>query len=223
MTSCLVSSCSGEVVARSLCSRHYREWAKTQPRPVCSVEGCSSTAKSTGARLGSPMCVKHYTRWVRYGDSSVNNKLPRVDRCLVVGCKRNPREGGAAKQYCGLHYRRWYKHGDPLHIEYAPRGTGTTNARGYRVVFADGKSRQEHRVVAEQVLGRSLLPTENIHHRNGARSDNTAGPCLTLPKCTCVDGPHNLEMWSTMQPSGKRIPDLIAYAKEILRRYGRIS
>jgi hypothetical protein len=55
---------------------------------------------------------------------------------------------------------------------------------------------------------------------NGDKIDNTVGPCLLARECRCPDGPHNLELWSKMQPSGKRIADLIAYAKEILSRYG---
>ena len=63
----------------------------------------------------------------------------------------------------------------------------------------------DHRVVMSEVLGRLLLPGENVHHKNGNRSDNR---------------PENLELWVTMQPSGQRPEDLVAMAKEILARYG---
>lgn len=69
---------------------------------------------------------------------------------------------------------------------------------------ADGYVR-EHILVIEQELGRFLLPGETVHHRNGVRDDNR---------------PENLELWTSSQPSGQRVSDLLAWAHEILARYG---
>src|SRR5689334_18211752 len=62
----------------------------------------------------------------------------------------------------------------------------------------------EHIVVMEQILGRYLLPTESVHHRNGVRDDNR---------------PENLELWTRPQPTGIRVSDAVAWAHEILALY----
>lgn len=62
----------------------------------------------------------------------------------------------------------------------------------------------EHRLKMSNKLGRPLMRHESVHHKNGDRSDNRM---------------KNLELWSTMQPSGQRVIDKIRYAKEILSLY----
>ena len=63
----------------------------------------------------------------------------------------------------------------------------------------------EHILVMERVLGRYVLPDESVHHRNGVRHDNRA---------------ENLELWVRPQPNGIRVQDAVAWAREILDRYG---
>lgn len=54
--------------------------------------------------------------------------------------------------------------------------------RGYRKVKDQrtGKKRRTHRVVAEQLLGRPLLPTEVVHHRDGDGQNNAPENLVVL-------------------------------------------
>jgi hypothetical protein len=93
------------------------------------------------------------------------------------------------------------------------KGGRTCHKAGYVMPWAPGHPRAagtvkyvfEHILVMEESLGRYLHPDENVHHVNGVRDDNR---------------PENLELRTKPQPPGIRAADALAWAREIIARYG---
>ncbi len=75
----------------------------------------------------------------------------------------------------------------------APIGERRKRANGYIDIMTEDGWLSEHRYVMQQMIGRKLLPFENVHHINTIRDDNR---------------PENLELWLEPQVSGMRAKDL---------------
>lgn len=183
-----------------------RKKAPSPDGPLCSIEGCGR-----GGKLVRGWCDRHYTRWKRHGSPDVSlNDIVRP--CSVEGCP-----GQAAKNLrsdvalCHLHAARLRRLGgtddDLLQPKYQPRVDPNT---GYELVITPGTGRSEavHRLVMEEKIGRPLLPTESVHHKNGIRHDNR---------------PENLELWSKAQPAGQRVTDLVDWARAFVAEYESIE
>jgi hypothetical protein len=175
---------------------------------ICKVDGCFSQSHARG------WCGKHHQRWLRHGDPEAKQRswTKRTSNiCSVTNCDR-PVYG---RGYCNSHLRAERLYGDPLARRRADNGSGWLNSDGYRFVRRSGHPMAnakgdvlEHRWVMAEFLGRNLLPSETVHHKNGKHDDNRL---------------ENLELWASSHPKGQRVSDLVQFAHEILSIYKDIS
>jgi len=110
---------------------------------------------------------------------------------------------------CSAHYRQFWRNREtkPIHKSpgrwVTPDGYVKLKAPGHPEATKNGWG-YEHRMVMSDHLQRPLWPDENVHHKNGDRSDNRI---------------ENLELWSRAQPKGQRVEDKLAWAFELIDQY----
>jgi hypothetical protein len=164
---------------------------------ICEFENCGRNKVR-----GGKFCRSHYRRLSSQSSADIRiAKYSDSDICEINECSSRP----MANNLCRKHYLRKYVHGSAEVTLRAENGSGYIDSNGYRWISINGNKMLEHRYVMEQKLGRALRKGENVHHKNGNRSDNSLS---------------NLELWSTSQPPGQRVEDKVRWAKEILDLYG---
>lgn len=220
----------------------YKEFLLSQPNTpaLCVVPTCVSVVKIQKAE----MCKKHYNRvhqyrpaepWFdievkfdRIDKNALNESLPCsatwVEGTKTVYCDKFVGDGGA-KGVCGGHWLQrsnCQKSNTPVVFtelrEVALKGSGHIDKEGYKIIFISSEEAvrynngvrymSEHRYVMAKHIGRALEGVENVHHKNGLRSDNRI---------------ENLELWTTYQPAGQRVKDMVAWCEEYLEKYKHIA
>ena len=225
-TSCKAAWCDRPSHSKGYCGTHYSRFksgleidAPIVPRgkskgEICKENGCDRSVKNLG------WCNGHYIRHLRGQpmDAPVRDAPRPLDEgpCSHPGCPRMLSTGAGL---CKLHYerKRTGRDMDAPVREVRKRRDGLERVvrdDGYVEVrkpdhFGIGRSGSkvwfyEHRYVMETYLGRQLHDGENVHHKNGDRADNRL---------------ENLELWSSQQPSGQRVVDLLERAYAIRERY----
>lgn len=210
---CCIDGCDGYVLAKGRCSKHYSSACRSgeivrKPTAVvnsgsCPIDGCGKP------RYGRGFCQSHYERLRKYGDPLGAAPKKTGMECSTPNCNKPVIANGV----CAACYSRIKKRGSVAYSKkHLARFSDVIDDQGYVQVLAPShpnarKSKRipQHRLVMSEFLGRPLHEGENVHHKNGNRSDNRI---------------ENLELWVTSQPAGQRPTDLLKWAREIIATYG---
>ncbi len=206
-----VSECGKKECARGLCNSCYQirrsdgslpRLPKVNAGQRCRVNECVEDPVSLG------YCGSHYRRFKLYGDPLASAPRKTGGDCRTDGCVGVV----VADGLCRNCYGRRLKRGSVEYSDkYLKRFKNVLDDKGYVLAPVPShmnaktiKRVREHRLVMASYLGRDLRENENVHHKNGIKSDNRL---------------ENLELWVSSQPSGQRPTDLMAWARSLLKLY----
>lgn len=128
--------------------------------------------------------------------STVRGKPIKRRRCTRCGEPGDDLHAGNTRQVCQRCQARAISEAALIKQGLPPDALRKVNKDGYAFVRVDTDSPwiPEHRKVMEEKLGRSMLPHESVHHKNGIRDDNQ---------------PENLELWLDGIRRGQRAREIV--------------
>lgn len=179
---CWYEHIRAEQKACACCGKKFK--ARYAQQVYCSVE-CKVVANTKDKTVICAQCGTSFER---------PHGKPRA--YCSIGCSNRARAAGSKVTADKL---------SPRKLE------GSKTSHGYVVVRVNGKRVLQHRLVMEDMIGRSLMKGERVHHRNGKRDDNR---------------PENLELWtgigeSKKDPHGVRLVDKVLDMIESLSKAER--
>lgn len=154
-------------------------------------------------------CFIHYGRNL----NGTNMDKPFITHNKGLVCK-NPdcTKPAHAKGFCKNCHKKFIKYGDaqykkPIQKRLTSNGYVAWHEPENIHSMSDGNV-LEHRYIIGEEIGRRLTREENVHHKDGNRTNNDR---------------DNLELWNTSQPPGQRIEDKLKWAREIIKMYEDIE
>lgn len=161
---------------------------------ICALDGCGRPFRAMG------LCTMHYQRMKNHGSTDEPKRGYAGAICSVKECQSVATDSGM----CGKHAQRVRRYGNPDFITSAEVANMRNRLAQMEVrpsvknSYAKFFGRHEHRVVAEQMLGRPLKEGEIVHHIDGNRRNNT---------------PENLKVMTQSEHIKEHLPEMRAAAR----------